>query len=165
MANYRIYTDSGCDIKPELLKEWGVGCSSLTFRFNGEDKEYSNNDMSTAEFYDRMRQGGIAKTAAINVDGFAGAFRPILEGGEDILYLGFSTGLSTTYNSARLAAQALSAEFPDRKIITVDTLAASAGQGLVVYLTREGKVRRNNRGGCRICKEHYSLPVPLVYRR
>ncbi len=139
MATYRIYTDSACDIKPEVLKEWGVGASSLTFRFNDSEREYSNNDMSTAEFYAKMREGGVAKTAAVNKAVFEAAFREILEAGEDVLYLGFSSGLSTTYNSARLAAADLRAEFPDRKILTVDTLAASAGMGLIVYLTVQKK--------------------------
>ena len=142
MADYRIFTDSGSDIAPATLKEWGVDFLSLTFRFNGEDKEFSNEDMSTSEFYQRMRDGGVAKTAAVNIESFSREFRKILEGGEDILYLGFSSGLSTTYNSARVAAENLKGDFPDRKIITVDTLAASAGQGLLVYLA----VKKKNEG-------------------
>ncbi len=139
MSNYVIFTDSGCDIKPDVLAKWGVPYLSLTFRFNGEDKEYSNNDMDIAEFYDRMRKGGVAKTAAINVETFKNAFEEILKEGTDLLYLGFSSGLSTTYNSARLAADELREKYPERKIITVDTLAASAGEGLLVYLTLQKK--------------------------
>jgi DegV family protein with EDD domain len=86
-----------------------------------------------------MRSGGVAKTSAINSEAFTEAFEKILSSGKDILYLGFSSGLSTTYNSATLAAAALNAKYPERKIITVDTLAASAGEGLAVYLTNEKK--------------------------
>lgn len=139
MNSFRIYTDSACDIKPELLKEWGVEYTSLTFRFTGDEREYSNGDMPTSEFYQKMREGAVAKTAAVNKETFANEFKKILEGGEDILYLGFSSGLSTTYNSARLAAEELKECYPERKIITVDTLAASAGFGLIVYLATEKK--------------------------
>ena len=139
MRDYVIYTDSGCDISPAKLAEWGVPYKSLTFRFNGEEKEYENGEMDIKAFYDKMREGGVAKTAAVNKETFALAFRALLDAGKDILYIGFSTGLSTTYNSARRAAAELAGDYPDAKILTVDTLAASAGQGLLVYLATEKK--------------------------
>ena len=139
MTNYKIVTDSACDIKPALLKEWGVPSVGLTFRFDGDEKEYSNDDMPVEEFYARMREGGSAKTAAVNVASFKGMFEPILKDGSDILYLGFSSGLSTTYNSGRLAAEELQEQYPDRKIIAIDTLSASAGFGLLLYLTLQKK--------------------------
>ncbi len=133
MSNFVIYTDSACDIKPEILEQWGVSCKALTFRFNDSDREFSNNDMPESEFYAKMRAGGIAKTAAVNVEEFVAGFEVYLSQGLDLLYLGFSSGLSTTYNSARLAAEQLSERYPDRKIITVDSLSASAGFGLMLY--------------------------------
>jgi len=139
MANYLIYTDSGCDISPELLKEWGVPHSSLTFQFDGDDTVYFNDDMPVKVFYDRMRAGGIAKTSAVNVGTFLDAFEPILKEGVDILYLGFSSGLSTTYNSGEMAAAQLREKYPERKILTVDTLAACAGQGLLVKMAVDKK--------------------------
>ncbi len=140
MRDYVIFTDSACDIKPELLSQWGVPYRSLTFRFDNEDKEYSNDDMSVGEFYDKMRAGGVAKTAAVNADIFAQMFEEeALKLGKDVLYLGFSSGLSTTYNSARIASIDLKEKYPEAKIIVVDTLAASAGEGLMVYLTVEQK--------------------------
>ena len=137
MADYRIFTDSGSDIGAELLKAWEVTSLSLTFRFDGEDKEYSNNEMDIKTFYDKMREGGVAKTAAVNIGAFTLEFRKCLESGMDILYIGFSSGLSTTFNSARIAAENLKSEFPDRKILVIDSLCASAGQGLIVYLANE----------------------------
>lgn len=134
MKDYVIITDSGCDIAPEVLARWGVPYVSLTFRFEDEDREYRNDDMPAAEFYARMRAGGSAKTAAINIEGFKTAFRPILESGRDLLYLGFSSGLSATYHASTLAAEELREEFPDRTILTEDTLCASSGQGLLVRL-------------------------------
>ncbi|MBR4295627.1 MAG: DegV family protein [Clostridia bacterium] len=139
MSNYVIFADSACDIKPSVLAEWGVKTASLTFRFDGEEKEYSNNDMDTKVFYDKMRAGGTAKTSAINVERFAIEFENVLLEGNDVLYLGFSSGLSTTYNSARLAAERLREKHPERKIITIDTLSASAGFGMIVYLAVKEK--------------------------
>ena len=142
MSEYIIFTDSCCDVSPELLAKWGVPYANMTFSFDGEDKEYIGTDISNHDFYDRMRQGAHARTAAINADTFARAFTPILEEGKDILYVAFSSGLSTTVNSAHMAAAELKESYPDRKIIIVDTLAASAGGGLMVYMA----VAKKNEG-------------------
>lgn len=140
MNDYVIYTDSACDVSPELLKQWGVHCSSLTFRFDGEDAEYTNETMSSAEFFAKMRAGGVAKTSAVNVAAFMADFEKLLRQGQDILYLGFSSTFSATYQSAVLAAEQLRECYPQRKILTVDTLCACAGQALLVFLTREKKL-------------------------
>ena len=139
MSEYIIYTDSACDVAPELLKEWGVKYQNLTFHFEGEDREYQNEEMAPVEFYARMRAGQIAKTAAINVETFKAAFEAELKEGRDVLYLGFSSGLSNTSNAAQLAANELSELYPDRRLIVIDTLCASAGQGLLLYLTLQRK--------------------------
>lgn len=137
MKDFVMITDSGCDIKPELLTEWGVENIELSFRFNEDDRDYFNCDMTIEHFYDRMKNGEIAKTSAINPDRFATVFESYLQQGKDVLHLSFSSGLSVTCNSARLAAGELMEKYPDRKITVVDTLAASAGQGLLVYLAVE----------------------------
>ena len=142
MNEYIIFTDSCCDVSPELLAKWGVPYANMTFSFDGEDKEYINADITNKEFYDRMRQGAHARTAAINADAFTRAFTPILEEGKDILYVAFSSGLSTTVNSAHMAADELREKYPERKIVIVDTLAASAGGGLMVYMA----VSKKNEG-------------------
>ncbi len=142
MNEYVIFTDSCCDVSPELLAKWGVPYANMTFSFDGEDKEYIGTDISNHDFYDRMRQGAHARTAAINADTFARAFTPLLEEGKDVLYVAFSSGLSTTVNSAHMAAAELKESYPDRKIIIVDTLAASAGGGLMVYMA----VAKKNEG-------------------
>lgn len=139
MNDYVIFTDSACDISPELLKEWGVPYLNLTFRFEGSELEYGNGDMPEKDFYDKMRQGSIAKTSAINAEIFNEAFENVLKQGKDLLYIGFSSGLSATYNSAKIAAEELGKKYPERKILTVDSLAASAGFGLLLYLTLEQK--------------------------
>ena len=134
MNSYTIFTETACDIIPETLQAWNVKYVSLTFRFQDEDKEYTESDIPSSAFYDRMRGGAVAKTAAINSETFRVAFETELSAGRDVLYIGFSSGLSTTYNSARMAAQELSEQYPDRTIITIDSLAASAGFGLLVAL-------------------------------
>ena len=134
MQNFRICTDSGCDIKDELLSAWKVSSTPLTFRFTDSDVEYKNSDMDINEFYTKMTEGKIAKTAAVNAEAFKESFESILKEGSDILYVGFSSGLSTTANSARIAAEELKGAYPERKIITVDSLCASAGQGLLIRL-------------------------------
>lgn len=139
MKEYVIYTDSACDIDPKLLSEWGVGVIPLTFRFSDEDKEYTSYDMESRAFYDRMRSGGVAKTAAINSESFAKEFEKVLAEKKDVLYLSFSSGLSTTFNSSRIASEQLAEKYTENKVYIFDTLAASAGQGLLVKLVVDKK--------------------------
>ncbi len=139
MSEYRIFTDSACDIPPETLEEWGVGYRWLTYTFDGEYKQYSNYGLPYPEFYDRVRKGGVARTSAVNADAFLSGFEPILQSGEDILYIGFSSGLSSTYDAACIAAKELLGKYPERKIRCVDTRGASAGFGLLLYMAVEKK--------------------------
>ena len=139
MNNYQIITDSGCDLKPDLLEKWDVRKVNLTFCFDSDSVSLTDDDITSKEFYDRMRSGESAKTSAVNADAFLHAFESILQDGKDVLYLGFSSALSTTFNSACIAAGELNEKYPDRKIVTLDTRAASAGHGLLVYLAVEKK--------------------------
>lgn len=136
---YKIITDTGCDIKRELLEKWDVDLLSLAFRFTDDDVLHTEDDMGVDAFYAEMRGGRVAKTSAINGETFKTEFAKYLKEGTDVLYIGFSSGLSSTYSSAYLAAEALRSEYPERKVITVDTLAASAGQGLIVYLATKAR--------------------------
>ncbi len=142
MNEYTIITDSACDIKPELLAKWGVKFVSLTVAFEGSDKECKNGELASDVFYKKMREGAVAKTSAANLATFKEIFTEEAKNGRDVLYLGFSSGLSTTYNSSRLAAAEVGELYPDCKIICVDTLAASAGFGLLLYLA----VQRKSKG-------------------
>lgn len=139
MNEYIIITDSACDISPALLEKWGVEYINLTYRFDGEDIDYTSDKTDIKQFYNKMREGGVAKTAAINPDTFEKEFEKHLIMGYNILYLGFSSGLSTTYNSSQIAVNELAEKYPNQKILTVDSLCASAGQGLFVYLVAEQK--------------------------
>ncbi len=134
MNQYCIYTDSACDISAELLGAWNVKFVPLNFRFVGNDTLYSDNDISSKEFYAEMRAGKVAKTSAVNSETFAQAFEEELKNGNDLLYLGFSSGLSNTFNAGRIAAEQLREKYPERKIFAVDSLSASAGFGLFVRI-------------------------------
>ena len=136
---YIIATDSGCDIAPDVLEKWGVICADLTFRFDGEDTEYTNREMTPKAFYDKMRAGGISRTSATNIESFRDLFRPVLEAGNDLLYIGFDSGISSTSQQGIAAANELAEEYPGRRIIAIDSLCGSGGQGLVVKLTVDQK--------------------------
>ena len=132
MSNFRITTDSSCDLPQALAASLNVTVFPLSFTM--EDKEYKNTeDISEKDFYDKLRSGAMPKTAAMSMDACMEGLRPFLANGEDVLHIAFSSGLSCTYTNARLAGEELSQEFPDRKVIVIDSLCASLGQGLLVY--------------------------------
>lgn len=133
MSDYVIFTDSGCDISEELLNKWNVKLIDLTFRADGSETELVSRDVPVKEFYDRMRAGTVFKTSAANEVTLRNAFRPTLEEGLDVLYVCFSSGLSGTADTAKLTAEELEKEFPNRRVRVVDTLCASAGEGLILY--------------------------------
>ena len=132
--NYVLVTDSACDISPAQLQEWRVKAVRLNYLFTDNGEEKLDNDETPKSFYTSMREGRIAKTSSVNQERFVETFTPILEDGVDILYLAFSSGLSVTCENARKVASFLKEKYPARKITVIDSLAASAGQGLFVYL-------------------------------
>lgn len=155
---YRIVTDSACDMG-EHLAEWGVQSASLTLKFEGEDKIQLNDEVEPVSFYNRMREGGVAKTSAVNPEAFLAVFEPILAAGEDILYIGFSSGLSTTCNSGRIAADKLEGKYPERKVVVIDSLSASAGFGMLVYLAVK---KREEGAGLEENAEYITSLVPRM---
>lgn len=137
-----LLTDSTTDISQKLADEIGVA-EVLPLQFEMDGLTYRNfadeREMSSEEFYDAMRGGKMPKTSQISVNDFCEYFTPYLEKGQDILYLAFSSGLSGTYSSSLVAIEELKEKYPDRKIISVDTLAASMGEGLLVYYAAKKK--------------------------
>ena len=132
--NYILITDSACDIAPEMLKEWNVEMIPMEFLFTDTGKVQKEHEEPFSEFYAAMRDGRVAKTSCLNEDNFNSVFTRYLEEGRDILYLAFSSGLSATCENSKKVAARLEKKYPGRKIRVVDSLAASAGQGLFVYL-------------------------------
>ena len=132
MNNYQIITDSGSDLPEALLNQLDVRRVSLTVNFKGETLNDSV-DAGIKDLYDGLRTGHTATTSAVNPDRWASAMKETLEEGKDALVIAFSSGLSTTYQSAVIAAEELRETYPQRKILVVDSLCASLGQGLLVY--------------------------------
>ena len=139
--NFKIITDSCCDLPAEMIAGLELGIAPLSLEMDG--RAYAEGEMTPRELYDHMRNGKLPKTAAVNPEGWARAIRPALEQGRDVLVLAFSGALSATCQNAFLAAEELREVFPDRQIIVIDTLCAAIGQGLLVCtaakLREEGK--------------------------
>lgn len=135
MASYVIVTDSSADLSAQMAEEAGV--QVLPLRFTVEGQTYynwpDNREMDPKVFYRMLREGEVATTAAVNISQYLDMLEPILQSGTDVLVLSFSSGLSATYDSSRLAAEELREKYPQRKIFAVDTLCASLGQGLLVW--------------------------------
>ena len=136
MSEYVIVTDSSADLTAGMAEELGVEVLPLSFMVKGQTyRNYPDNrEMDPGAFYAMLRAGEMATTAAVNVADYTSALEPLLEQGKDVLVLAFSSGLSATYQSSVIAVNELKEKFPERKIFTVDTLCASMGQGLLVYL-------------------------------
>jgi DegV family protein with EDD domain len=133
MATYQIITDSCCDFTQQQYETNNVLCVPLTVLYNGESHDNFSDEKSVKSFYDTLRTGITATTSAANPQGWAKVMEPVLRSGKDILVMAFTSALSTTYQSAVIAAQELGEKYPDRSIRVVDTLCAALGQGLLVW--------------------------------
>ena len=132
MSPYIIITDSSSDLSAEVIRQYGIAVLDLAVTVDGEEPK-ANSDIDPKAFYASLRNKKGAKTSAVAMENFKAFFKPFLDEGKDILYLGFSSGLSGTYQAGFIAARELREEYPDRKILTVDTLCASLGEGLLVH--------------------------------
>ena len=143
MSQFVIMTDSCADLTAELVAELDVQVLPLSYEMDGQIvyNYPDNREMDPHAFYDLLRAGKTAVTSAVNVAQFAEAMEAYLQEGKDVLVLAFSSGLSTTYNSAAIAADDLKEKYPERKIYVVDTLCASMGQGLLVYLAAKERAK------------------------
>ncbi|NLD58619.1 MAG: DegV family protein [Clostridiales bacterium] len=136
MANYTIVTDSSCDLPEALARELQLKVVPLSLMMEG--KQYLNTTdargIANRALYDRLRAGAMAKTSAANSEDFYALFEPELEAGRDVLYIGFSSALSATFSVGANVAGEMMEKYPGRKVYAVDSLCASLGQGLFVYL-------------------------------
>ena len=138
MSEYVITTDNNSDLPEKYFKDHGVGCMYLSYSLDGKNYTHEN-FLPEHEFYEAMRNGSMPTTAQVNPENAKTLLEPYLKEGKDILHIAFSSGLSGTYNSSRIAAEELMEEYPDRRIIVVDSLSASLGQGLLVWLAQQKK--------------------------
>ena len=143
--SYKIFTDASCNLSVDMLNDLGVDYRSLTMIIDGEEinNYLADEKFSFKGFYDRLRNKEHIKTSLLNVEEFTAAFDEILSGGEDVLAILISSGISGTYQAAKIAADDLREKYPERNIIVIDSLAASIGHGLLVYyaakMQQEGK--------------------------
>lgn len=143
MRDFVIMTDSCCDMTARMAHELGLVVLPLSLHMG--DQEYRNlldgSEIEFDTFYSRIRSGELATTSAVSVGAFEEKMREILSQDKDILCINFSSALSTTYQSAVIAAEDLRGEFPQARILVVDSLCASLGQGLLLYLCAREKER------------------------
>ncbi len=141
MSEYVIVTDSSCDMTAQMARELDIQVAPLSVLLEGRSyKNYlDGREIAFSDFYAALRGGKQAKTSAVNIEDFVQLFTPILEAGQDILYLGFSSALSATYQCGSSAMEMLREKYPQRKLYAVDTLCASLGQGLMVYYAAQKK--------------------------
>lgn len=142
MREFIIATDSTVDLQKKFLEENHILTISLSYIMDGIT--YKDLDgLSHEEFFEKLRNGSLPTTSQINPEEAEEALEPVVREGKDILYIGFSSGLSGSYNSVRMAAEDLMEKYPEAKIITIDSLCASMGEGLLLYkvlrLKEQGK--------------------------
>lgn len=135
--DFEIVTDSCCNLLEDMIDDFGIHVLPLTFMVDGEDEVYQSylkgERTDLKQFYTMMREGKVFKTSLPNLAESEALFRELLASGRDVLYIAFSSGLSGTYQALSLMAAQLQEEFPERRIHVVDSLAASGGQGLLVW--------------------------------
>ena len=133
--DFEIVTDSSSNLVEEMIDDFGLHVLPLTFMVDGEQYQSYLKGQHTdlKQFYTMMREGKVITTSLPNLAESEALMRGLLEQGRDILYLGFSSGLSGTFEATELLMRDLAAEFPERTLLAVDTLAASGGEGLLVW--------------------------------
>uniref|UniRef100_UPI004056AEDE DegV family protein n=1 Tax=Agathobacter sp. TaxID=2021311 RepID=UPI004056AEDE len=132
MFEFDIYTDSSCDLPKEITEKYDIKVMQLEVIIDGKEP-ILNKEIQEKVFYQCLRDGANAKTAAVTPGYFAEHMRKSVEVGRDILYVGFTSGLSATYNSGAMILEELREQFPERKLLHIDSLCASVGQGLLVH--------------------------------
>ena len=133
--DFEIVTDSSSNLVEEMIDDFGLHVLPLTFMVDGEEYQSYLKGQHTdlKQFYTMMREGKVITTSLPNLAESEALMRGLLEQGRDILYLGFSSGLSGTFEATELLMRDLAAEFPERTLCAVATLAASGGEGLLVW--------------------------------
>ena len=132
---YVIVTDSTADLTQTIVQDLGILVLPMEYILDGTVCHYAPTDDESdiTAFYQALKGGKMAQTSQVSPMTYYAYFRPILERGQDILYIAFSSGLSATYETACQVIAELQKEFPQRRILAVDSLCASAGEGLLVY--------------------------------
>lgn len=158
MSDYILSCESTVDLSPAKIKELGLEC--INFHFYIDGNEFSDdlgNTVPYEQFYQAMREGADTKTAAIGTGEYIAFFRNFLEQGKDVLHVSLSSGISGTYESACIAADELTIEFPDRKVYIIDSLAASSGFGLLMQALSEHRASGTSIDELRLWADQHKL--------
>lgn len=140
MSDYVIITDTSADIPADILDKGQIHLIPMVYQLNGEEWPHRNpGNWDSRAFYDKLRAGGTGSTSQISPATYTDCFEPFLKEGKDILYISLSGGLTSTWQSSRIAAADLMEEYPERNISCVDSLAATGGQGILVLLAAENQ--------------------------
>ena len=132
----QLFTDTSANLPVEIIDEYGIEVVPFSYTIDGV--EYiPEREFDGKAFYAAMRAGSEVKTSMVNAGTFIERFKTALDAGKDVMYIGMSGGISGTANAALMAKQELDEEYPDRKIVVIDTLAASLGEGLFVIKAAE----------------------------
>lgn len=144
-SNYVIVSGATLDLPQAIVEEYELEVIPMDVRLGEQDYKFhpDEKELTCKEFYERLRAGEDAVTSQITPATFKEVFKGFLEAGKDVLYIAFSSGLSGTYNSARLVAEELKEKYPERKLVCIDSLCASVGEGYLVYLA--GKLRKEGK--------------------
>ena len=162
--NYKLFCDSTCDLTDSLAKELDI--EIIPMQFCLDDKYYKHyldeREMSMEDFYKALKNGADAKTAQVQYETFAEYFEPVLKEGMDIIYICFTSGMSGTYNTCKIAVEELKEKYPDRKITVIDSLCASAGEGYLAYLSGK-KMQEEAPSFDELCKYIEDMKMKVVH--
>lgn len=132
MNSFIITTDTTSDLPEDYIQEHNLGIMSLSYTIEGETYTREH-PLAVNKFYDIMKTGQLPTTSQVNPEAARAVFEPYIAKGIDVLHIAFSSGLSGSYNSSRMAAEELKEEYPNQKVLVVDSLCASLGEGLLVH--------------------------------
>ena len=143
MHNFKIVTDFGCDLPAHMIEAADIEIIPTVLHIEGEHN-ITTNEIEISDFYTKLRQKKMIRTSAIGIGTFEEHFGAIFREGNDIIYIGMSSGLSGTFGAAKIAAQGLRGSYPERRIAFIDTHSGCGGEGLAVYLAAEKKAEGAN---------------------
>lgn len=162
---FKIVTDSCCNLPEDIIDDLDLTIFPLVFMIGEEQHQsYLKGEVTDLQqFYTHMREGKVFTTSLPNLKDAEADLKAIFESGNDVLYLGFSSALSGTYEAINLLGNDLVKNYPDRTFIAIDTLAASLGQGLLVYYAAKMRRRQDHRRSCQLGMREPATHVPLVH--
>ncbi len=163
MTDYIIATDSGCDLTAELYEKYNVRPIMMEYEVNGEIKKASFEKSDIKAFYNDMLDGAAPKTSQLNTEALREFFEELVKEGKPILYISLGSGISGSFNNARLAAQTVCENNPDTKIIVIDSNGASMSYGILVIEAAKARAQGKSIDECAEYIESIKFNVGVYY--